>query len=89
LADNIEIKTTAQLLDEFVTNQLRCWFAQEDIMNESLPTEKRLDAAIRAQQTNAKRTELIRILDKRLNSPGVTNTTKTYHTYLENSDENN
>ena len=79
---NLEIKTTAQLLDEFVTNQIRCWFAQEDIYNDDLPQRKRIEAAMRAQETNAKRTELIRILDERFNSPGVTNTTKSYHTYL-------
>lgn len=81
--ENLEIKTTMQLFDEFCTNQIRCWFAQEDIYNKSLSDSERLAAAIRAQETNAKRTELIRILDKRLNSPGVTNTTKTYHTYLD------
>lgn len=79
---DIEIKTTAQLLDEFITNQLRCWFSQEDIYNESLSDEERLQAAIRAQETNSKRTELIRILDERFNSPGTTNTSKTYHSYL-------
>jgi len=80
---DIEIKTTMQLMDEFVTNQLRCWMAQEKIYDTSLSDKERLDAAIRAQETNSKRTELIRILDKRLGSPGVTNTTKSYHTYLE------
>ena len=80
--NDITTKTTAQLLDEFVTNQLRCWFSQEDIYNESLSDEERLQAAIRAQETNSKRTELIRVLDERLNSPGVTNTSKTYHSYL-------
>jgi hypothetical protein len=84
---DLEIKTTMQLLDEFVTNQLRCWFAQEDIYNTSLSDSERLAAALRAQETNAKRTELIRILDERLNSPGVTNTTKTYHTYLEKDEK--
>ena len=78
----IETKTTGQLLDEFVTNQLRCWFAQEDIYNDELTDKQRLDAAIRAQETNSKRTELIRILDKRFNSSGVTNASKSYHTYL-------
>ena len=83
--ESIETKTTGQLLDEFVTNQLRCWFAQEDIYNDKLTDRQRLDAAIRAQETNSKRTELIRILDKRFNSSGVTNTSKSYHTYLEDN----
>lgn len=76
---DIEIKTTMQLMDEFVSNQLRCWFFQEDLGDLSLSDEERLQAAIGAQQTNSKRTELIKILDRRLNSPGVTNTTKSYH----------
>ena len=76
---DIETKTTMQLMDEFVTNQLRCWFAQDDLCDPSLSESERLQAAVRAQETNSKRTELIRVLDKRLNSPGVTNTTKTYH----------
>lgn len=75
---SLEIKTTMQLLDEFVTNQIRCWVAQEKLMDESLSDEKRLQTAITAQKANAKRTELIRVLDKRLNSPGVTNDEKTY-----------
>ncbi len=79
---DIEIKTTMQLMDEFVTNQIRCWMSQEKLMDKSLSEGERLQWAIRAQEQNAKRTELIRTLDSRLNSPGVTNTSKTYHTYL-------
>lgn len=86
--NSIETKTTMQLMDEFVTNQIRCWMAQEKIMDASLPDSERLQWAIRAQETNAKRTELIRTLDLRLNSPGVTNTSKTYHTYLKENEEN-
>ncbi len=84
---DIEIKTTMQLFDEFCTNQIRCWTAQEKIYDTSLSDEERLKWAIRAQETNSKRTELIRILDQRLNSPGVTNTSKTYHTYLKDNEK--
>jgi len=79
---DIEIKTTAQLLDEFVTNQIRCWMSQEKLMDTELSDEERLTWAVRAQEQNSKRTELIRILDVRFNSPGFTNQSKTYHTYL-------
>jgi len=85
--DNIELKTTAQLLDQFITNQIRCWFSQEKIMDTSLSEKERLTNAIRAQEQNALRTELIRILDKRLDSPGITNTSKTYHTYMGENNE--
>ena len=75
---SLEIKTTMQLMDEFVTNQIRCWTAQENLMNPELSDDEKLLAATVAQKSNAKRTELIRILDQRLNSPGVTNEGKTY-----------
>jgi hypothetical protein len=48
----------------------------------TLSVEERLEWAVRAQQQNSKRTELIRVLDARWNSPGVTNHSKTYHSYL-------
>ena len=82
----IEVKTTMQLMDEFVTNQIRCWMSQEKLMDKSLSTEDRLMWAERAQEQNAKRTELIRALDKRFNSPGYTNQSKTYHTYLDSEE---
>ena len=79
---DVESKTTMQLMDQFVTNQIRCWMSQEKIMDITLTAEERLTWAVRAQEQNSMRTELIRVLDRRLNSPGVTNQSKTYHTYL-------
>jgi hypothetical protein len=79
---SIATKTPGQLIDELITTDLRCWFAQEDIMNPSLSESERLQAAIRAQQQNAKRTELIRAIDSILANTEFSNTTKTYHTYL-------
>ena len=76
--NDYEIKTTAQLLDEFVTNQIKCFLAQDKIMDETLSDDERLKYALVAQKTNAKRTELIRILDSRFRGPGITNDTKTY-----------
>jgi hypothetical protein len=80
---SIKEKTAGQLIDELITTDLRCWFAQEDIMNKSLSEENRLQAAIRAQEQNAKRTELIRAIDSILSNIEFSNVTKTYHTYLE------
>lgn len=74
------------LLDEFVTNQLRCWFAQEDIMNEELSEEERLAGAILAQQTNAKRSALIRELDRRFGDGDITVAEKSY-TYFKDKKE--
>ena len=84
---SIANKTPGQLIDELITTDMRCWFAQEDIMNPELPEHERLQAAIRAQQQNAKRTELIRAIDSMLADTEFSNTTKTYHTYFEQRKE--
>lgn len=70
-------KTIGELIDSLITTDLRCWFAQEDIMNESLPTEQRLQAAIRAQEQNAKRSQLIAAINEAFGEDGFT-ATKTY-----------
>ena len=75
-------KTLGQLIDELITTSMRCWWAQEDIMNPNLSEEARLEAAIRAQQQNAKRTELIRAVDSLTSGTEFSNTTKSYHTYF-------
>ena len=61
---------------------MRCWFAQEDIMNADLSESERLAAATRAQLTNSIRSELIKAIDQTLGEEGITmGVTKTYHTY--------
>jgi len=80
---DIRQKTIMQLFDEYWTTMMRCWTAQEKIMDKSLPESERLKWAIRAQEQNAKRTELIRVLDELFGYGDTTNTTKTYHTYFE------
>lgn len=79
---NIKEKTAGQLIDELISTDLRCWFAQEDLMNESLTETQRLNSAIRAQQQNSKRTELIRAIDSIISGTEFSNVTKTYHTYI-------
>ena len=81
--DDIEIKSIGFILDELCTTSNRCWHAQEDIMNLNLSVEKRLDAAIRAQESNNKRNQLIRAIDKRLGEGNLSPDSKTYHTYFE------
>ena len=73
----IATKSIGFLIDELSITNLRCWFAQEDIMNKSLTEAERLEAAINAQTQNAKRTELIRAIDSKLGEE-YTNTSKTY-----------
>ena len=75
---SLETKTIGQIIDQFVTVQIRCWMAQERIMDQALTESERLDAAITAQKQNAIRTELIRIIDKKLGDESTTNTSKTY-----------
>lgn len=79
-----EIKSVGFLIDELITTDLKCWFSQEDIMNESLTTEQRLQAAIRAQQMNDRRNQLIRAIDEKLGEGNLSPTSKSYHTYFEN-----
>jgi hypothetical protein len=70
-------KTIGELIDSLITTSLRCWFSQEDIMNESLSTEARLAAAVRAQEQNAKRSSLIAAINEFFGEEGFTGT-KTY-----------
>jgi NADH:ubiquinone oxidoreductase subunit E len=75
-------KTIGELIDSLITTDLRCWMAQEDIMNESLSTEQRLAAAIRAQEQNAKRSQLISAINEVFGEKGFTGT-KTYTYFKE------
>ena len=75
---NIDKKTIGNLLDELTVTNLRCWFAQDDIMNPSLSDGERLDAAVRAQEANKKRNALIRAIDKRLGEGKFTVAEKKY-----------
>lgn len=74
---DIKIKTIGELIDSMVTTDLRCWMAQEDIMDESLSEHERLQAAIRAQEQNAKRSQLIAAINEMMGQEGFT-ATKTY-----------
>lgn len=58
----VETKTFSMLLDEFVTNQIRCWFAQEEVMH-AVGDEAVAKAAKDAQRTNARRNQLMRAID--------------------------
>jgi len=70
--------TPGQLIDILFTTDYKCWWAQEKINNMSLTEEERLQAAVQAQEYNAKRTSLIRTIDYLLDFSENTNTDKTY-----------
>ena len=75
---DIEIKSTSYLIDQLFTTLFKCWWAQEKIMDESLPTEERLDAAINAQVMNRQRAQLMRLIDERLGEGERSVLEKTY-----------
>jgi hypothetical protein len=75
-------KTIGELIDSLITTSLRCWTAQDKIMDESLSEHDRLQAAITAQEQNAKRSQLIGAINDFFGEKGFTST-KTY-TYFEN-----
>ncbi len=74
---DIEIKSTAELIDSLITTSMKCYHAQDKICDENLSDEERLNAAVTAQKTNAKRTALLQAINKRLGESTFLET-KTY-----------
>jgi len=77
IRSSITIKSIGQLIDELSIINIRCWYAQERLMNETLSTNERLDAAILAQKSNARRSELVSAIDEALKEK-ESNFRKTY-----------
>ena len=75
--DDITKKSTATLIDELITTSMKCWFAQEAVMNGG-DDAKVAEAAKMAQITNARRNKLIRAIDDRLGESDNTQLSKTY-----------
>ncbi|KKN18902.1 hypothetical protein LCGC14_0951220 [marine sediment metagenome] len=75
-------KTPGVLIDELVTINIKCFLAQEDIMNPELTDDMRYKASIKAQELNAQRNKLIRSIDFLLDFSEDTPSEKTY-TYFE------
>ena len=76
-------KTPGELCDLLFTTNMKCWWAQERIMDKSLSSEEKAKAAEQAQEYNARRNKLIRSIDAVLDFSEDTPTSKTYHTYFE------
>ena len=74
----IEEKTPAMIVDELATTLIKCFMAQEDLMNPNLNKEEQLEASHKAQTLNARRNRLITTLDKLLGFKDNTPTKKTY-----------
>lgn len=79
---NIREKTIGELIDALITTDLRCWFAQEDIMDDTLSDAEKLKGAIRAQEQNAKRSQLIAAINEVMGQDGFT-ATKSYTYFKE------
>lgn len=75
-------KTIGELIDSLFTTNMRCWTAQDRIMDASLSEHDRLQAAITAQEQNAKRSQLIAAINEALGESGFTST-KTYSYFEE------
>jgi len=73
----IEVKSIGMLLDELCTVDIKCFLAQEVVMNPASDKELCV-AAKQAQELNAKRNALIRAIDKRLGEETISPTSKTY-----------
>ena len=74
---NIAMKSIGFLIDELFTTNMKCWFAQETVMQGGSDAEV-AEAAKKAQQLNARRNALIRAIDERLGESGISVTDKTY-----------
>jgi hypothetical protein len=79
----IETKTLGFLIDELITTDLKCYFAQEVLMDKNLTDEERLQAAIRTQETNSRRNQLIRAIDKLTGGQAFSVTDKSYTKHFE------
>lgn len=82
---SISEKTPGMIIDELGTTLIKCFMAQEDILNPSKTTQQQKDAAERAQELNARRNKLIRALDSYFNLEDNSHTSKTYYSYFDPS----
>jgi len=72
-------KSIGSLLDELSIMNIKIWFKLELIMNDSSATTEEVAKAARdVQSLNAKRSALIRAIDKRLGDESISLTDKTY-----------
>lgn len=80
----IETKSLGFLIDQLITVSHRCWAAQDLIMDKTLSDHDRLMAAVRAQEQNAIRSQLIKAIDNMTgNGEFTAGEDKTYYTYFD------
>lgn len=74
---DISKKSVGFLIDELITTDIKCWFAQETIKNGKTDAEI-AQAGKLAQDLNARRNALIRAIDERFGEADISPTSKTY-----------
>lgn len=79
----IETKTLGFLIDELITTDIKCFMAQDALMNTELTEQERLLAAIKTQETNARRNQLIKAIDTLMGQGANSVTDKTYAKHYE------
>lgn len=65
------------LIDELITTNIKCWFAQERLMSATNDHDV-AEAARDAQSLNARRNALMRAIDEMLGQGSITLTEKSY-----------
>ncbi len=61
----VEIKSVASLIDELISADMKCWHAQEDVMNAAVMGDAKVEAATKAHAANERRCQLMRAIDAR------------------------
>jgi hypothetical protein len=74
----IEFKSLGFLIDELTIVNMKCWWAQEDLVNLEFSAEKRAAAGMRALELNTRRNALIRAIDERFGDTSSSPTPKSY-----------
>jgi hypothetical protein len=75
---DIRLKSVGVLIDELFSTDHKCWEAQEEIMKNAHRPAVQGAAAMKAQQLNARRNQLIRAIDESLGQSNLSPTDKTY-----------
>lgn len=76
--NDIAKKSIGFLIDELITTDMKCWFAQEMVMSGGGTDSEIAEAAKKAQRLNVRRNALIRAIDEKLGETDISATDKTY-----------
>jgi hypothetical protein len=68
---DIKQKSIGFLIDQLITTNIRCWFAQEKLMDKDLSDGVRLASAEIAQRQNSIRSRLIKAIDEVLKQDDI------------------